>query len=396
MDFNKAIINLIFLLSISALIPSKAQQYQVSLLTCDPGDQIYSSFGHSGIRVLDLTSARDIVYNYGTFDFGAPNFVLNFAGGRLDYYLSVSTFDRFLAEYDYFHRSVREQVLNLNEQQKLELIRFLEINYLPENRAYRYDFFFDNCATRVRDAISTVLGDQLVWHDGVRENVDKSFRELIDEMVFYMPWSDLGIDLALGSRLERDATPYEEQFLPKYVEASFARAEVQGDGPTRPLVGESRVILDFDAPEESLGAINPYWIFWVVAIIFTGITFIGFKKKRLFVGFDVVFFGLLGIVGLVISFLWIYSEIPSTKWNWNLLWTFPGHLVLAIVLVKKTIRQWVINYLFFALIMADAAVVFWILGWQSFHPSIIPLLLVLILRTNYLYYTIGKFKRVER
>lgn len=396
MDFNKAIINLIFLLIISALIPLKAQQYQVSLLTCDPGDQIYSSFGHSGIRVLDLTSGRDIVYNYGTFDFGAPNFVLNFAGGRLDYYLSVSTFDRFLAEYDYFHRSVREQVLNLNERQKLELIRFLEINYLPENRAYRYDFFFDNCATRVRDAISTVLGDQLVWHDEVRENVDKSFRELIDEMVFYMPWSDLGIDLALGSRLERDATPYEEQFLPKYVEASFARAEIQGDGPTRPLVGESRVILDFDAPEESLGAINPYWIFWVVAIIFTGITFIGFKKKRLFIGFDVVFFGLLGIVGVVISFLWIYSEIPSTKWNWNLLWTFPGHLVLAVVLVKKTIRQWVINYLFFALIMADAAVVFWILGWQSFHPSIIPLLLVLILRTNYLYYTIGKFKRVER
>jgi len=396
MGINKILCVLIFLLSINALTPSNAQQYQVSLLTCDPGDQIYSSFGHSGIRVLELSSGRDIVYNYGTFDFGAPNFVLNFAGGRLDYYLSVSTFDRFLAEYEYFHRSVREQVLNLNEQQKFELIQFLETNYLPENRAYRYDFFFDNCATRVRDVISTVLGDQLVWHDEAQENVDKSFRELIDEMVFYMPWSDLGIDLALGSRLERDATPYEEQFLPKYMEASFGRAEIQGDGPTRPLVGESRVILDFDAPEESLGALNPYWIFWVIAIIFTGITFIGFKKKRLFVGFDVVFFGLLGIVGLVISFLWIYSEIPSTKWNWNLLWTFPGHLLLAIVLMKKTIQQWVIKYLLFALIMADAAVVFWILGWQSFHPSIIPLLLVLILRTNYLYYNIGKFKRVER
>ena len=150
MNLKKIVISLIFLLTISGLGSAKAEQFQISLLTCDPGEQIYSSFGHSGIRVLDLTSGRDMVFNYGTFDFGAPNFVLNFAGGRLDYYLSVSTYDRFMAEYEYFHRSVREQVLNLNEQQKIELIRFLENNYLPENRAYRYDFFFDNCATRVR------------------------------------------------------------------------------------------------------------------------------------------------------------------------------------------------------------------------------------------------------
>ncbi|WP_057938877.1 lipoprotein N-acyltransferase Lnb domain-containing protein [Algoriphagus resistens] len=396
MNFKKIVISLIFLLTISGLGSAQVQQFQISLLTCDPGEQIYSSFGHSGIRVLDLTSGRDMVFNYGTFDFGAPNFVLNFAGGRLDYYLSVSTYDRFMAEYEYFHRSVREQVLNLNEQQKIELIRFLENNYLPENRAYRYDFFFDNCATRVRDAISTVLGDQLIWHDERQEAVDKSFRELIDEMVYYMSWSDLGIDLALGSQLERDATPQEEQFLPKYMEQAFARAEIQGDGPTRPLVAESRVLLDFEKPEGSFGAVNPYWIFWVVAILFTAITFLGFRKKKLYIGFDVAFFGILGTVGLVIAFLWIYSLIPSTKWNWNILWAFPGHLVLAVALLRKTVKPWVLKYLLFALIMADAAVVFWILGWQSFHPSLIPLLLVLILRTNYLYYNLGKFKHIPK
>lgn len=396
MNFKKTIVSFIFLLIVSGLGVLKAQQYQISLLTCDPGEEIYSSFGHSGIRVLELTTGRDVVYNYGTFDFGAPNFVLNFAGGRLDYYLSVSTFDRFIAEYDYFQRSVREQVLSLNEQQKLDLIMFLETNNLPENRAYRYDFFFDNCATRVRDAVSTVLGDQLVWHDEVREPVDNTFRDLIDEMVYYMSWSDLGIDLALGSRLDRDATPLEEQFLPKYVEGAFSRAEIQGDGPTRPLVEKSRVILNFEKPEGSFGAINPYWIFWVIAIVFTGITFFGFKKKKLFVGFDIAFFGILGIVGVVMTLLWIGSEIPSTKYNWNILWAFPGHLVLAFVLFKKTLKPWVLKYLLFALIMADAAVVFWILGWQSFHPSLIPLLLVLILRTNYLYYNVGKFKQVEK
>lgn len=396
MNFKKIIFSLIFLLIISSLGSLQAQQFQISLLTCDPGEEIYSSFGHSGIRVRDLDSGRDVVYNYGTFDFGAPNFVLNFAGGRLDYILSLSTFDRFIAEYDYFHRSVREQVLNLNEQQKLDLILFLETNYLPENRAYRYDFFFDNCATRVRDAISTILGDQLIWHDDVREPVESSFRDLIDEMVYFMTWSDLGIDLALGSRLDRDATPLEEQFLPKYMEEAFARAEIQGDGPSRPLVGQSRSILDFPTPAGSFEAVNPYWVFWVVAIIFTGITFVGFKKKKLFIGFDVAFFGILGIIGFVMSALWIGSEIPSTKYNWNILWAFPGHLVLAIVLLKNNIKPWVLKYLLFALIMADAAVVFWILGWQSFHPSLMPLLLVLILRTNYLYYNLGKFKRIVK
>ena len=381
-----------FVLMVIGLTDSFAQQYRVSLLTCDPGEEIYSSFGHSAIRVLDQETGRDRVYNYGTFDFGAPNFVLNFAGGRLDYFLSVSTFDRFIAEYNYFQRSVREQELDLNQEQKFALIAFLETNYLPENRNYRYDFFFDNCATRIRDVMEQILGDQLVWHDEEQEAVDKSFRQLIDEKVFYMPWSDLGIDLALGSRLDRDATPREEQFLPEYMEEAFARAMIEGDGPTRPLVKNERVILDFQPPNESLGVINPYLLFWILAIVFTAITFIGFRKKKLYIGFDLVFFGILGIIGLVMTALWLGSDIPSTKWNWNILWAFPGHLILIPGLLSKTLKPWLRPYLLFALILADAAVVFWILGWQSFHPSLIPLLLVIILRTNYLYYNVARYK----
>jgi hypothetical protein len=394
MNLNKTLSLLFFLLTVTILTPIQAQNYHVSLLTCDPGDQIYSSFGHSGIRVIDQDTGKDVVYGYGTFDFDAPNFVLNFAGGRLDYSLSVSTFDRFLAEYNYYNRSVREQVLSLNDSQKSELVNFLDLNYLPENRNYRYDFFFDNCATRIRDVIENVLGDELIWHDEKQEAVDKTFRELIDEMVLYMPWSDLGIDIALGSRLDRDATPGEEQFLPVYMEQAFARAEIEGDGPTRSLVSESRSILSFEPPEQSFGLFNPYLLFWLLAVIFISFTFIGFKKKKLFVGMDIALFGILGIIGLILSFLWFYSEIQSTKWNWNILWAFPGHLILAIVLLKKELKPWVRHYLFFALILADAAVVFWILGWQSFHPSLIPLLLVIILRTNYLYYNLGKFRRI--
>jgi hypothetical protein len=386
---NIKIVFLIFFLIILVPTNSKAQSHRVSLLTCDAGEEIYTSFGHSAVRVQDLSTGQDLVYNYGTFDFGAPNFVLNFAGGRLDYFLSVSTFDRFIAEYDYFERSVREQVLDLNETQTKDLVQFLQTNYLPENRNYRYDFFFDNCATRIRDAMRVILGDQLVWNEQKQLPVEKTFRELIDEKVLYMPWSDLGIDIALGSRLDRDATPFEEQFLPSYMEMAFGSAEIIGDGPSRPLVSQSRVILDFPDSEEKMATLNPYWIFWVIAFAFTAMTFIGHKKNRLFIGIDIFVFGILGTIGLVLAALWIGSEIPSTKWNWNILWAFPGHLALVYGLTKKQIQPWVKKYLLFALILADAAVVFWILGWQSFHPSLIPLLLVIILRTNYLYYNLG-------
>ncbi len=386
---NIKIVFLIFFLIILVPTNSKAQVYRVSLLTCDAGEEIYTSFGHSAVRVQDLSTGQDLVYNYGTFDFGAPNFVFNFAGGRLDYFLSVSTFDRFIAEYDYFERSVREQVLDLNETQTKDLVQFLQTNYLPANRNYRYDFFFDNCATRIRDAMRVVLGDKLVWNEQQQLPVEKTFRELIDEKVLYMPWSDLGIDIALGSRLDRDATPFEEQFLPSYMEMAFGSAEIIGDGPSRPLVSQSRVILDFPDSEEKMATLNPYWIFWVIAFAFTAMTFIGHKKRRLFIGIDIFLFGILGTIGLVLAALWIGSEIPSTKWNWNILWAFPGHLALVYGLAKKQIQPWVKKYLLFALILADAAVVFWILGWQSFHPSLIPLLLVIILRTNYLYYNLG-------
>ncbi|MFN3999129.1 DUF4105 domain-containing protein [Algoriphagus sp.] len=384
---NKSLF-LFFLLIITALAPAKAQLYEISLLTCDPGKELYSSFGHSAIRMREIGGDQDLIFNFGTFDFKTPNFYGKFATGKLDYMLSVSTYTDFIREYDYYQRDVREQILSLNEQQKDLLIQHLWAHYSPDRRYYRYDFFFNNCATKIRDAFEIALGKELVWNDSSRME-EKTFRNLIDEYVYPLPWADLGIDLALGSVIDRKASDREAQFLPDYMETAFANASIVGDGPTRPLVKESRVILQYPDEEFKMDPINPYFIFWGVAILFTGITFFGHKKKRLFLGFDVALFSILGILGLVVTFLWFFTDHSATKWNWNLLWVFPGHLVLAWGLLKKELQPWVRKYLLFALIMADAAVVFWILGWQSFHPSLIPILLVIILRTNYLYYNIG-------
>lgn len=372
--------------------PALAQNYQISLITCDPGEELYTTFGHSAIRVLDRDSGQDLVFNYGTFDPNTPFFYVKFSRRTLDYQLSVTTFDRFLIEYNYFRRSVREQVLDLSSGQTEEVMAFLRTNYQPENRKYRYDFFYDNCATRIRDLFETVLGENLDWNEP-KTGEEKTFRQLIDEYVYPLPWSDLGIDLALGSVIDSEASEREKLFLPDYMEAAFGRAEIVRDGPRRSLVKENHVIYDFPLREGGTPFwLNPFFVFWAVAIIVGIFTYLGFKRKRLYLGMDMALFGILGVLGIVIVYLWFLTDHSQTKLNWNLLWAFPSHLVLAYGLASKPNRPWVKKYLLFALILADLALIVWIFGLQSFHMSILPLLLAIILRSNFLYYHIGKWK----
>jgi hypothetical protein len=384
-----------FILGITVIfistIYSFGQNYQISLLTCDPGQELYSAFGHSAIRVQNPDNNEDYVFNYGTFNFNTPNFYLKFTQRTLDYMLSVSTFEQFLLDYKYHKRSVREQILNLNPQQAEAVYNFLQVNYSPQNRYYRYDFFYDNCATRIRDLMTEVLGNQIAWKNAQATD-GKTFRNLIDEYVYPLPWADFGIDLALGSVIDEEATTWEKQFLPDYMEAAFETAEIIGDGPKRPLVAETKTLLNFPTDKTSADLLQPSLIFWLFALIAIVITFIGFKKKRLFIGFDITLFTVLGVVGLVIVSLWFFTFHSQTKWNWNILWAFPFHLAITIGLLQQKAKYWIRHYLLFALIMADAAVVFWILGWQSFHPAIMPILLIIILRTNFLYYNLDRFR----
>ncbi|EPR67163.1 Lnb N-terminal periplasmic domain-containing protein [Cyclobacterium qasimii] len=378
-------------LGVLLTLPANAAQYKISLLTCDPGDELYSTFGHTAVRILELESGQDLVFNYGTFDFNTPFFYIKFMRRTLDYQLSLTTTENFLREYNYFKRNVREQELNLSPEQSQKIVAFLQTNYQPENRKYRYDFFFDNCTTRITDMMETVLGQSLKWNYPT-ENESKTFRNLIDEYVYTLPWSDLGIDLALGAVIDREATEAEKAFLPDYLEAAFESATIIGDGPERPLVSQNNMIYDFpETKGEGINLINPYVIFWAFAILVGILTFIGFKKKRLFKGFDITFFTVLGLLGILIIFLWFFTAHSQTKNNWNLFWAFPGHLYIAYLLFRKPNKAILRTLLLAAMILADIALIVWILGFQSFHPSILPLLLIIILRTNFLYYNLDRF-----
>ncbi|MDO6439834.1 DUF4105 domain-containing protein [Cyclobacterium sp. 1_MG-2023] len=396
-NFRKTLYLGIFLfLAFFTTVPASAVTYKISLLTCDPGDELYSIFGHSAIRIVELESGQDLVFNYGTFDFNTPFFYIKFIRRTLDYQLSLTTTANFLREYNYFKRNVREQELNLSPEQSQAVVAFLQNNYQPENRKYRYDFFFDNCATRITDMLESVLGQSLKWNYPT-ETDEKTFRNLIDEYVYPLPWSDLGIDLALGAVIDREATEAEKAFLPDYLEASFGSATIIGDGPERPLVSRTNTVYDFpETSENKINLVNPYVIFWVFAILVGILTFIGFKKKRLIKGFDISLFTILGLLGVLLVFLWFFTAHSQTKNNWNLFWAFPGHLYISYLLIKKPNKAILKKLLLVAMILADLALVVWLLGFQSFHPSILPLLLIVILRTNFLYYNIDRFSYLRK
>jgi len=376
---------LLILLTFAGLSPAKAQFWEVSLLTADPGTELYSSFGHSAIRMREIgPDGRDLVFNFGTFDFDTPNFYGKFATGKLNYMLSVAPYDRFIIEYDYYKRGLREQVLDLNQEQKDFLLQHLDAQYDPARRFYKYDFFYNNCATKIRDAFEIAMGEQLVWSDSIAE--EKTFRNLIDEFVLPLPWADFGIDLALGAVIDRPATELEKQFLPTYMEQAFANATIFENGVSRPLVKQSRVLLEYPKEDTQQSLFNPTIVFWLIAVVFAALTLYGFKKGKLMKGLDVAFFGILGILGLVVAFLWFFTDHSATALNWNILWAFPGHLVLVWGLVARPNAAWISSYLLFVLGTTVVVLLLWMFGVQSFSPALVPILLLLLLRANFLFY----------
>ncbi|HRD07117.1 MAG TPA: DUF4105 domain-containing protein, partial [Saprospiraceae bacterium] len=191
---------------------------QISLLTCDPGSEIYSLFGHSAVRVKNEEKNFDVVFNYGTFDFQTPNFTLKFMRGKLPYRLAVASYGSFLKEYHYFKRGVREQVLQINNSQKEDIIRFLENNAKPENAEYKYDFFYDNCSSRIRDVFEKTLHYPPQYSG---EN-KLTFRNLLHRYLEAWPWLRTGIDIIIGSKADKIADASAQMFIPDKLHDNLA------------------------------------------------------------------------------------------------------------------------------------------------------------------------------
>lgn len=236
-------------------IASGNDSIRLSLLTCAPGEEIYSLFGHTAIRYEDPANGIDAVFNYGLFSFNTPNFILRFSLGETDYQLGATDYARFAAEYAFDGRSVWQQTLNLSKEEKAELIRLLQENYLPENRVYRYNFFYDNCATRPRDKIEESIDGKVIYPAEPQDG-SLSFRDIVHQYCKGHPWARFGIDLCIGSEADPPITQRQMMFAPFYLMDAFAGAQIVHDSVQRPLVSGKELIVDA-LPEEEEGGWMP-------------------------------------------------------------------------------------------------------------------------------------------
>ncbi len=352
---------------------------QISMLTCSPGQELYSTFGHSAIRVKDPNLNLDWVFNYGTFDFATPNFYPKFIRGKLNYILSVSDFPSFLYEYMMEERWVTEQVLDINREEKQILFDSLRINYLPENREYLYDFFFDNCATRIRDIFYEGLED--VEFDYSETTSDLSFRDLLKPYIGPYPWVELGINLALGVKTDRIATGWETMFLPDHMLDVFRYARIERESLNSLLCYPENVLLEGkDLPDKKMKLHDPLIVFWGIFVLGTLITFIDLKRKKISRWFDRLIFGFSGFLGIFILFLWFGTDHGVLVNNYNLLWAIPFHFPAIFILIRKTSGSVSKKYFFITSVLMLLVVVMWRIIPQDLPTAILPFVLLLMMR----------------
>lgn len=370
----------ILLFSTTGLSQEKlSETAEISILTLGPFQgELYSAFGHSGIRVYDPELGIDDAYNWGVFDFDQPNFYLNFARGYLYYKLGVYPYDRFRDYYIYYNRYVHEQTLNLTPAQKQKLYDYLVWNSQPENQNYRYDYFYNNCATKVRDVMTTVFGDS-VRFDGSYVTTDYSIRDLTDIYLTQQPWGDLGIDICLGLPMDKKATPTEYMFLPDYIESGFNHATLNGTSLVKETIPvyESRE----EEPFESLP--HPLFVFSVFAILVVALSIWDYKRKKLSTWFDVLFFGISGIIGVLLFFLWFFTDHKAAAVNFNLLWALPTHFIVAIALLKK--RKWLSSYFLANSVVLILTLLLWKVLPQELNHFLVPLIFSLLIRSILIY-----------
>lgn len=368
LDFSFSIFN-----SASA---QDSSRLRISLLTCTPGEELYSTFGHSAYRVIDSNAVTDIVYNYGTFNFEDDGFYLKFVRGKLLYYVSAEEFNGpygFKAFYQSENRGMIEQVLNLTASEKITIRKFLNENLKEENRYYKYDFFFDNCTTRLRDILKKqhdssfcqkpVMPAGSRFRQAIHQYLDKNGKD----------WSKLGIDILLGQPCDAVMTAEQMQFLPDNLMKSL-------DSSDHPMVISSQNLYPIKEDSNKNSFFSPFIVF---TLLFAFIFLLGFVKNKYIQasiqGFDGLFFFFTGVLGIILIFMWTATDHQMCKNNFNLLWAWPTHTIIAFFVSSK--KSWVKKYFKFTAIALTLVLISWFFLPQQMNNGLIPIVLLLIYRS---------------
>lgn len=357
--------------------PIQPENTQISLLTCSPGELIYELFGHTAIRIEDPTSGIDFVANYGLFDFNQDNFVYRFVRGKTDYQVGVQYTTSFLAGYKERGSSVRQTTLNLTTEQKTYLLTRLDENLRPENREYRYNFIYDNCATRVRDLIEMSVSQQVSYPTHV-ENY--TFREAIMLYTANAPWSQLGFDLCLGEGTDRTASQRELFFLPEMLGNAYHSARIMTSNQSIPLNLHSSVLVP-KTRENTSSWFTPTLCAYLLLLASIFASFFLRKKCKWLEISDVVLNTINGLGGCIILFLILFSQHPFTFENYNIMWMNPLTLFPLLAVIFPFLKK--LNGLYYAgtSIMWLAFIILMPILPQNFNAAVLPWVLTLLLRS---------------
>lgn len=300
----------------------------VSILTCAPGSELYSRFGHTALRVKMTRQYIDVVFNYGCFNYNADNFVLKFLLGQTDYLLEYENYDNFIRRYESMGQEVKEQVLNLTIAEKNRLIELLKDNLQPCNQEYRYVWLYDNCTERARDIVESAIQGKVIYN---RKTDPRTVRQMLRDVLSDSPWVSFGIDMILGQEI--DATPDKrvQMFLPAFYSQEIAEATIRSGSNQHEMVKKQRTLLHNETPQENTPNVllHPTFIFLAFLVLIIFVSSFEITHAKYFWGLDVVLHTLQGLAGLLIAFLYFFSTHPGVDSNWLVVMFNPLWIVYA-------------------------------------------------------------------
>jgi hypothetical protein len=348
------------------------------LLTISPGTETYSIYGHSALRVEMPLIKFDRVYNWGVFDFSTKNFTWKFAKGRLNYILDDTTYKNFLQGYFEENRSVYSQKINLDFDEKERLFALINENLKPENIAYRYDFFYDDCSTRIRDLIEKAVGDKIFYPPDQKKDIP-TFREKTGEYQKAYPWLNMGIDLIMGTPGEKKASFRDRMFLPLDLQKNLSKTLISRDGKMIPLLQSPESVLEFNPPVIN----NPFYStpVFVFMILFIGLVFISafYRRGNIIKIADIIIFSVFSILAVLMIFFNFFTNHQQMRLNLNIIWFNPLIIIcLFCLFLGKTCTIWFRITFYLSVIFLPLIIIF----PQALNSSFVPVILILALRSS--------------
>lgn len=374
-----SIISFVFLLiSSMSLFSQFSNDTTAYLLTCGPGTETYSIYGHSALRIIIREKNSDIVYNWGVFDFDTPNFAWKFAKGRLDYMISAESVNSFLSVYIFEHRYVVSQKININSKEMQTLVELVNENNKPENRKYRYDFFYDDCTTRIRDLLEKSIGEKLKYPPDEKGKIP-TFRDMVGKYQKPYPWLKFGVDLIMGSTSDRRANFRDRMFLPLDMKEELSEAVVNRSGKMIPLLQNQAVLVDFKSPVvNKMFLVSPPSIFTlaiILILILTGVI----RSRKIIRLIDIIIYLVFSILSVLMIFFNFFTDHEQMRWNLNIIWLNPFIIVCLILLLLN--KAGIIWFRIVFSISAGFLVLHFILP-QEFNISFLLLAIILLIRSS--------------